>query len=168
MAEVTPEKNKGGRPTKHEFRYKNVGRPSKLDDILVAKLEEAAGVDATIEQTCFYANIVPSTYHRWMNENPELKERLASLRERLPLRAKLNIAKIIEAGDITMSRWLVERKESAAYGEKLKIEHSGDVGDGTPSEDKAIIAEMHQKLKTNLVKRSIEKAKQDGEIKDEK
>ena len=42
---------------KHKFRYRWVGRPTKLSPEMVKKLEEAASVDATIEQMCFYACI---------------------------------------------------------------------------------------------------------------
>jgi hypothetical protein len=149
------------RPTKHAYRYKYVGRTSKLTPEVVKKLEEAASIDASVSQTCYYAGISRKTYYEWMKNNPELSDRLDDLRERRPLQANRNITAAIEAGDLAISKWELEKKEPEKYGDKIKIEHSGSImsGDVAHPEDELLRIEYKEKLKANIRKRAEEKAK---------
>ena len=151
-----------------KYRYKYVGRHTKLTEECVHKLEEAFGIGASVRQACYYANISQSTYYVWVEANPELLDRFEDLKEKLPLKALHNIASRIHGesttGDLGLSKWLLERRMSDEFGEKVKLEHSGELGDGTPQEDKEVIAEFHTRLKANRLRRSQEKAKADGEI----
>jgi len=94
------------------------------------------------------------------------------VREKLPLQALRNIAIGLQGGiqpkgDINLSKWLLERKMSKEYGETIKLQDTGEEDDGVPKEDKEVINELHTKLKINLIERSREKAKKDGEIKND-
>ena len=151
---------------KHKFRYRWVGRPTKLSPEMVKKLEEAASVDATIEQMCFYAGIAEKTYYNWIDKNPELLQRLDSLRQRRPLKANQNITAAIENGDLALSKWELEKKQPDTYGEKVKLEHSGSIDNSSsvPVEDKEAVSEFYKKLKENRTKRRLEKAKENGEL----
>ncbi|MEI7530220.1 MAG: hypothetical protein WCK76_14880, partial [Elusimicrobiota bacterium] len=62
------------------------GRPCKMTDDVVRKLEEAASVDASIAEMCFHADIAKPTYYAWIKANPHLFARLEALRERPVLR----------------------------------------------------------------------------------
>lgn len=136
---------------------------SKLTAEIVTKLKEAFAIGATIEQACYYAEISPRTYYRWVEKNPKLSHEFDLMRQKLPLAAKTNLAKAIqEDKDIGLSRWLVERRESDSYGEKVKLEHSG--AEKAADEDKSAVEEFHQKLKGNMKKRSRERAKEEGEL----
>ena len=153
------------RPTKHEARYKYVGRATKLTPEVLTKLEQASAIDASPKQICLYASIAEGTYYRWLKENPELKERLDDLRQRRPLKANENIARALDNGDLALSKWELEHKEPEKYGEKIKIEHSGGISnENITEEDKNALKEFHEKLKKNLTDRSMKKAKEEGEI----
>ena len=151
------------RPRRNKkYVYKNPnGYHTKISDEVVRKLEEAASVDASINQSCYYAGIARSTYYEWMKEYPGLADRLADLRERRPLKANQNITAAIEAGDINISKWESEKKEPEKYGDKMKIEHSGSImsGDVAHPEDELLRIEYKEKLKANIRKRAEEKAK---------
>lgn len=132
---------------------------TKLTPEVIAKLKQAFAIDASIEQACYYAEIHQSTYQRWLKKYPILREEFARMRHKLPLKSKSNIAGLIETGDIGLSKWFLERRESEEYGEKIK--HSGEVlaGDIAHPEDEALRIEFREKLKANVRKRWEEKDK---------
>lgn len=147
------EKNKGGRPLFDGKDTKDV----------ISKLEQAALIDATVEEMCFYADISVAAYYRYIEVNPKFREKITALRERLTLKSRQNIATRIESGDISLSKWHMERKKPDEYGERINLNHSGEI-DSIPSEDKAAIASFHASLKENLRKRSLERAKEEGDV----
>lgn len=141
------------RPTKHEFRYKHVGRSSKLTPEIILKLEQCASIRATPKEICFYANINESTYYRWLQENPDLKERLEDLRQKAFVIARTTIVNGLDKVDTAFK--FLEKEKPEEYGDKLKIEHSGSVGNDDIShpEDEELRKEYKQKLVENLQKR---------------
>jgi len=152
-----------------KYRYRYTGRHTKLTEECVKKLEEAFGVGANVKQACYHADISTRTYYNWIEECPDLLHRFEDLRQKLPLQALYNIAGRIHGksvdGDISISKWLLERRMKDEYGDSLKLEHSDGIGEGTPEEDKEVIEEYHAKLKENRIKRSRAKAIEDGELK---
>lgn len=125
------------RPNKHKKHYKYVGRPTKLSDEVVRKLEEAATIRATIPELCYYAGISRDTYYRWMKENPELSDRLDDLRQNPLLRARRTIIGRLDT-DVNVAFRFLEKEKPEEYGEKIKIEHKhseqieGGQTDNTP------------------------------------
>lgn len=162
--------NHNGRPSKKElWKQKIAYGVTKLTEENVRKLGEAFAIGATVEESCDYADISPSTYYLWCDKNPELSEYFDRMRQKLPLKAKANIAGKIhnanaETGDITLSRWLVERNQPDSYGDILRIKDDRTPGNSTPDEDKLAIDALHKTLRDNRIKRSLERAKAEGEI----
>ena len=155
-------KNKGGRPTKKELWKKNIGYGvTKLTPEAVAKLGEAFAIGATRGEACDYADVDPSTLWRWEQKNPELCKYFDRMREKLPLKAKHNIAQAIYANNLNFSQWLIERKQPGDYGETLKLKHSEDTKE---NDDTEIVLQFRDKLKKRMLERSKKKAKQDGEL----
>lgn len=154
------------RPTRDQkWREAISKKVTKLTPEVVAKLKQAFAIGATVEQACYYAEIHKATYYRWIEKNPVLSDEFDHMRQRLPLKAKQNIANAIETGNSIADSWrLLERTESDQYGEKMQLKHSGEIGDGTPPEDRAAIEALHATLKENMRKRSRERAKAEGEI----
>ena len=152
--------------SKHQRWREAIGaKVTKLTPEVIKKLKEAFTVGATLEQACYYAEIVPNTYRNWCKKFPELLREFDEMKQRMPLRAKQNIALAVEKGDIGLSKWLVERKEPADYGEKLKIEHGGQIqsGDSVHPEDEVLRVEYKQKLLENIRKRWADKNKNQDE-----
>jgi hypothetical protein len=154
------------RPTKYEQWKQAISRGvTKLTPEVVTKLKEAFAIGATVEEACFYAEISDRTYYRWIEKNPELCQEFDRMRQKLPLKAKENIARQIQDyKDIGLSKWLIERQQPESYGETVKLQHSGEISQGetVSDEDNQAIEEFHKKLKENAVKRIIEKAKKEG------
>lgn len=158
MASVKKKKqNRGGRPTKAQAaekkrieKNKNIGEGvSKMTEKILRKLDEAFAVDLSIKQACIYAEIAESTYHLWIKKNPKLSERFEAFKNRLSMKSKQNIATEINAGGLAISERYLARKEPEEYGDKMKVEHSGEIGSGSDihPEDE----DLRKKLKTGLM-----------------
>jgi len=146
---------------KVKYKYRYSSRQTKLTPECVTRLEDAASVQADVKQRCFYANISRQTYYRWIKENPDLSDRLDDLYERLPLKARQNIAQRIEGqstlGDIGLSKWLLERTQKDLTP---KLELSGQIDQGGASqEDDQLRQEFKERLRANIHKRWAEKEK---------
>ena len=132
-------KNKGGRPWFN-------GQDTK---VVLSKLEQAALIDAPVEEMCFYADISPASYYRFMEKNPKFREKIRLLRERLTLKSRQNIAGRIESGDINLSKWMLERRKPSEFGETLKLDHGGQIAhvDGFDPKIEAIRAKYHEEMR---------------------
>jgi len=155
------------RPTKKEIWKRNIAYGvTKMTSEVVQKFEQAFAIDATIAEACDYADVSPSTYHSWVNKYPELLDKFNRMRQKLPLKSKENIARSVHGepvlGDISLSKWLIERQQPEKYGETLKLQHSGEVvtGESHP-EDEELRLQFKGKLQENIRRRAIEKSKQE-------
>jgi len=132
-------KNKGGRPL---FDGKDV------KDVL-AKLEQAALINAPVAEMCFYADISQFQYFRYIEKHPKFRERLNMFRERLALKSRQNIATQIEGGDVGLSKWMLERTKPDEYGETLKLDHGGQIShvEGFDPAIEAVRAKYHEEMR---------------------
>ncbi|MDT2685818.1 hypothetical protein [Enterococcus gallinarum] len=105
------------------------GRPKKITDEVLQKLEQGFLFGFTDEEACLHADIGTSTLYSYCQENPEFSERKEQLKNRPKMRAKINIAKTMEKGDVELSKWYLERKARDEFGNNQKIEHSGVDGE---------------------------------------
>lgn len=103
------------------------GRPTKKTEQVVKKLEEAAALDCTIEEMCFYAGISKQTYYDYLKADPELSDRLAALREEPVLHARQTIVNALKKNPQTAA-WYLERKRKKEFAERK--EHTA--ADGEP------------------------------------
>lgn len=96
------------------------GRPTKLTQDTIGKLEAAFAVDATVEEACFYAGINPDTYYSWVKKNTRLSERFKALRNKPILLARQTIvSKIPESYQNAMD--YLKRKRRAEFGDSQDI-----------------------------------------------
>ena len=138
------------------------GRPEKIK-----KLNEAFAIDASIKNACAYAGITTQTYYTWIKEIPNLSDEFDSMRAQLPLKSHQIIATRLHSNDVDLAKWYLERRVPEQFSPQSKIQHTGaiPVTDGeTNQEDQEAIEKFHQNLKDNMLKRSMEKARVDGEI----
>ncbi len=99
---------------------KNVGRPSKIDNDTVRKLELTASLDCTISEMCFYADISRDTYYNWMKKDKELSDRLTALRNKPILKARQEVIKGLDGNPEFALKYL-ERKLPDEFGIRQKI-----------------------------------------------
>ncbi|MBS8115188.1 hypothetical protein F6P88_12710, partial [Streptococcus suis] len=102
------------------------GRPTKMTQGTIKKLEEAFLRGLSDEEACLYANISKPTLYDYCKKNPQFSDRKELLKQRLKTRAKLNISNAIEDGDVAISKWYLERKDDE-FKTKTKLEHDGNV-----------------------------------------
>lgn len=132
------------RPTKHQARYKNVGRPSKMTDEVVGKLKQAAALDASVEEMCFYAGIHKDTYYEWMRKNPQLSDEIEALRNKPILKARETVIGGLDK-DPHFALSYLERKRKNEFSTKSITEHQGQVAIGGPiTEEQRKIAEKYE------------------------
>lgn len=143
------------RPKKDKaYRYRYVGRTSKMTPEVVSKLEQAAAVRATISESCFYAGISRETYYQWIKQNPELSDRLDDLRQQPFLKARQTIVSRLDDPNIAFR--FMEKEKPEDYAERIKVEHSGAVSDAGSAypEDEKLRLEYKGKLLENIRERA--------------
>ncbi len=101
------------------------GRPPKLSDVTIAKLEEVFAMDGSIEEACSFAGIHPATYHRWIEKKPGLRDRFMALRERPVLAARTTVVTAIKTDPAIAIKYL-ERKRRKEFGNQIGIDVGAD------------------------------------------
>ncbi|MBM9536180.1 hypothetical protein [Desulfobulbus alkaliphilus] len=86
------------------------GRPTTIDDSVIVKLEIAFSFGVTVKQALEIAGITKDAYYRLLERQPEFRDRFQQLQDRPALMAKRNVIMAIEAGDVAVSRWYLERR----------------------------------------------------------
>lgn len=67
------------------------GRPTKMDDLTVKKLEEAFALGCTDLEACLYAGISKQTLYNYQEKNPEFVDRKQQLKETPVLLARQSV-----------------------------------------------------------------------------
>jgi hypothetical protein len=103
-----------------------VGRPEKINDDILAKLEAAFKVGANDTEACEYAEIDPSTLYRYQQRNEEFCNKKKGWKSRPTLKAKMTVYKNLDDPKIALD-YLKLRDDD--FSTKVKA----DVINKTPS-----------------------------------
>ena len=117
------------------------GRPTERNDEINRKIDEAAAIGASIEEIAFYAGVHRATLYRWMENDPELRDRIQELQEKPIIKARQTIVKSLE--DPEMALKYLERKRKAEFS--LRTEMTGADGKDLP----APIVSVNRNVPTN-------------------
>lgn len=101
------------------------GRPSKMTDIVVKKLEEAFAMGCDVSEACLFADISRKTYYEWINKNEELGNRFEALRENPFLIARKSVVTGLEKDHNLAYKYIREKKAhefNGSEGTDNKIE----------------------------------------------
>lgn len=104
-----------------------VGRPTVITNYVIAKLELAYTAGANNTQACDFANISQDAFYDYIKKHPEFSEKIEHWKQRLKLRAKINIKNAINDGDKDMSKWYLEKTDDG-FNPKVRQEVSGSLG----------------------------------------
>lgn len=96
-----------------------MGRPTKLTEETVRKLEEVFALDGTVEEACFYAEISRNTYYEWIKDNPNLNDRFEALRQRPFLKARQTIVKNLDNPQYAFE--YMKRKKKNEFSERNEL-----------------------------------------------
>lgn len=122
------EKKKANKPKKASSEKKSgAGRPTKMTESTLKKIEFAFLKGMTDEEACLFAEITPATLYNYCNANPEFFERKELLKKMPKVKAKINIVEGIENGDTELSKWYLERKAKDEFSTKQDIDVSGEI-----------------------------------------
>ena len=95
------------------------GRPSKIDERTLEKLEDAFSQGFTNEEACLSAGISYKTLWRYEQENPEFRERKNLLKSNVTIRAKKSLMKHLpDRPELALK--ILERMQPDEYSDKSK------------------------------------------------
>lgn len=95
-----------------------VGRPvfdGKDENMVVAKLQFAFSVDATVKEACYYADISTDSYYRYCNKYPEFRNKIELIKTKTNLLARVVIHNALASGDVRTAKWYLERRSPEEY-----------------------------------------------------
>lgn len=99
----------GNKPAKAKGQS-NAGRPTKMTDETVKKLEFAFMQGLSDQEACLYAGISKQTLYNYQKENTEFLDQKAAFKSNVKMHAKLNLAEeVIENKNIELSLFVLER-----------------------------------------------------------
>lgn len=101
----------------------NAGRNTKLTEEVRRKIEEAAALDASMEEIAFYAGVHRATLYQWVADDKELHDRIQELRERPILKARQTITKALD--DPNHAFKYLERKKRKEFGANVDLTTDG-------------------------------------------
>lgn len=102
----------------------NAGRPPVINDAVVAKLEQAFAIDATVEEACSYADISRDAFYDYLKVNPKFSDRMADLRNRPVLKARQTVVqKVGESYQNAMD--YLKRKRKLEFGDNVDVTSAG-------------------------------------------
>lgn len=135
----------------------------KITEPIIAKLREAFGVLATIEEACFYAQINDATYYRFKAKYPEVCKEIEGIKHNPLLTAKRTLINDMHRPET--AKWLLERKDNNF---KSVQKHEMEVDATLKVETKPLTEE--EKIALDAYKKSIHdqlatKILQEGEAK---
>ena len=85
------------------------GAPLKIDDTIKAVLTTAFMAGCTDLEACQLADINQTTLSRYERDNPEFRLLKQRLKSHIPAQAKNNIRQAIDAGNLDLSKFALER-----------------------------------------------------------
>ena len=88
--------------------YNKVGRPNKIKDDELRKLETAFKMGCNNSESCAFADIPESTFYDYIKANPEFSVKIDKWKKNPILKAKHTIYQNLE--DTKTAQWYLERK----------------------------------------------------------
>jgi hypothetical protein len=97
------------------------GRPTVMTPETLSKLEEAFLLGCTDLEACFAADIGETTLYRYIEANPEFRDRKEALKQNPVWKARGVIMDALEAKDVATANKIIDRKE----GSKVAVTGAG-------------------------------------------
>lgn len=110
-----------------KFKEKHGRNPPALTPHQIGLLEEAYFWGASDLEACGHANVCKTDLYYWQEVNPEFAERKRTLKESIKLRAKRRVVESIDDGDVSSSKWWLERQAKDEFS--IRTEQTGKNGE---------------------------------------
>lgn len=99
-------------------RVKTAGRPTKIDEDTVAKLESVLKLGVTDTVACDYAEINPSTFYRRTQADEVFARKMRQARSYVRLSAGAVVVNSIARKNIDSAKWWLEKKHPDEFGNR--------------------------------------------------
>lgn len=99
---------------------KPVGRPTVITPEVLAKLEQAFAIDASVDEALSYAEIKPDAYYDYLKKNPAFSDRIKDLRNRPILAARQRVVKGVTENYSNAMDYL-KRKKKLEFGDSVDV-----------------------------------------------
>lgn len=99
------------------------GRPPKIDNVILGKLEGAFKIGANDREACSYAGINPDTLYEYQKKHPEFTEQKEAWKQNPIMKAKNTIFSNLD--DPRTAQWYLERKCKEEFSTQSKVELEG-------------------------------------------
>jgi hypothetical protein len=96
--------------------------PSKKTPETVKKIEEAAALDASMEEIAFYAGISKQTLYDWLKDDPDLRERVDALRQKPVLKARQAVVRGLDDPGTALKYLERKRRDEFAVRKEHTVE----------------------------------------------
>ena len=108
-----------------------MGRPSKMNDLTLQKLQDAFLMGCTDSEACLYAGIVPSTLYNYQAQNLDFMEQKETCKQNPFLKARKVILDALEGGDLSTAQKVLDRKDKliAAPDDTDKVKDPAEYSD---------------------------------------
>lgn len=107
------------RPLVH-YSKKKTGRPTKMTQGVINKLEYAFALGCTDLEACFYADIKPETLYNYQATYPDFVQRKEMLKQKPVLQARESLIKGIQT-DPELALKYLERKLKKEFSTRQEI-----------------------------------------------
>lgn len=105
-----------------------MGRPTKMTEELVGKLEQGLAHGFSVAEACDYAEINRDTYYEWLKKSEGFSDRMNRAQTDLQRRAKINLSTAINKGDVELSKYYLERRCKDEFSAKQSLDLGGGIG----------------------------------------
>ena len=104
---------------KNKEEKKKLGRPVKITNELVGKIEQGFKIGLNITECCVFVGINRDTLYEYIKKHPEFSDKIEEWKRNPIAKAKYTIYKNLD--DPNVAKWLLERKDDE-YSTKVKQE----------------------------------------------
>jgi len=100
----------------------NKGSNTKLTPDNRVKLEQAAAIDASVEEMAYYCDVSRQTIYNWLENNKELFDKIERLRNKPILTARQRVMKDLSTPE--GARWFLSKNKRARedFGEHATVD----------------------------------------------
>lgn len=104
------------------------GRPTKLTEETVNKLESIFKIGGTVEQACAYAGISKQTYYNWVEADPSFLTKMEAAQYYADIVAKnVVVDAVVKDRDLATAKWWLEKREFKNNGPTVGIVSTGEM-----------------------------------------
>jgi len=97
------------------------GRPKATTDKVVSLLVTCFHNGLSVRQACWQSGISHEAYYQRLRNDVEFADTMNKAQELPSITARTNIMKAIRKGDVSTSRWWLERKEKDEFSSKADL-----------------------------------------------